>query len=160
MSRNSKFLLRLHQYKAHKQYDCEHCELKFKTSSDLKSHKCQSASKSIDGGPIIDGAVTHSKSELCEVCGKSFKDPKGHVANRHCHQKEHSCPQCHYTHASVAGIKRHVRNCHGTKPHNSTSPRRSAPYMCNLCDKTFATKFTAEHHLKGVKIIFCGCNKD
>jgi len=158
-------------------FECEHCDKKFATRGQLKSHSnavhdnpkgytCEECGDVIYGRNKFSvhknlhktgaRAVTHA----CNFCEKVFSKQ----TNRDTHEiqvhrvEEHNsvCQFCESRYGSVQVLNAHVRRVH-KKVWVADSQSYTDAILCKVCGKAFSTlenlgKHTAEYHLGEMQI--------
>jgi len=152
--------LRLHQKKFHRSYGCEDCSEIFDSIGDLEKHQTESGHGT--HSPASSGLQNQRSTGLCDICGKSFKDPAAHIANIHSETKGYHCPKCKFTHATAAGIRRHTQSSvhlgkeevssEGRSRKTKKKKKENPEYFCGICDKSFSSKSTADHHIRVIHL--------
>ncbi|KAG7264960.1 hypothetical protein CRUP_034278 [Coryphaenoides rupestris] len=123
-----------------KPFGCEHCGLKFATSSNYKMH-----------------IRLHSgeKPYVCDVCGQTFAQSSTltYHKRRHTGEKPYQCDTCGMSFSVSSSLITHTRKHTGV-----------TPYKCTHCDASFMTsselkKHTRRLHPEGnpsVQCLLCG----
>ena len=150
----SKFNLRRHTSKVHKDaglYNCKVCQKVFYDIIDLKNHllvvhirektyPCGSCGELFLGKVLLDLHSHKHLNNYCLDCDKTFSSP--HNLRRHqqvVHQDEdlYTCDVCHKTFANEGTLKAHQLS------HNGDNP-----IACHVCHKQFQQKSYLVVHLR------------
>ncbi|XP_073775268.1 uncharacterized protein isoform X1 [Danio rerio] len=111
--------------KREKRLSCDQCEMKFNSSTALRSH----LNKHRGERPFA-----------CVQCDKTYFNQ--HDLNQHlrdCHSdKKHGCYLCGYEFTRQSSLQKHMRIHTGERP-----------YSCPHCGKTFPYKHSMKMHIKG-----------
>ena len=148
-----KHLEKEHHSDQYNTYSCEYCDKSFLTVKKLKAHtknihgraksyRCDICEKTfISIGGLNSHKFTHQNGKhSCEHCGKIFKTPhsfKVHVKTVHSTEFRYSCEKCDFKTNRNEQLKLHVMQKHDES---------LKPFMCELCEKKFATKQLLERH--------------
>ncbi|XP_047523410.1 RE1-silencing transcription factor-like isoform X1 [Pieris napi] len=122
-------LLTLHKMRQHnrpKLVECDMCDSKFFSKSDLTIHQQRHS----DETPFP-----------CVACDHKFKRLillKRHERLVHSDLPQHSCPSCPATFISVEELTSHQER---------HAKRAERSYVCDVCDKTFAVRSTLQRHI-------------
>ena len=147
-----KHILKFHEGKDFRHFQCDLCGSKFESKSKLAHHhdirhnkdykgvECDLCKKTLKTVQSLElhKKLVHDKerNHFCHVCAKSFQTPfylKHHILAVHKGVKKFKCKLCEKTFAHDFGLKRHVSSFHEGKRYN-----------CNQCGRSF----TQEYHLK------------
>ena len=173
--------LQVHEGMAHKIKSCVDCKQPFPNAELLQDHlktshpelnqlACEHCDRIFTDHVAL---VTHVKTVheaedgLCDICGKTFKDPKEHARNIHPTTKPYQCIDCDFSHGTERGLKRHIKSQHSElsfdcdacefkttanwklDQHKKIVHEKMRPFTCTLCNKSFATRSYVNHHIKG-----------
>ena len=109
-------------YKTHR---CKHCELGFKTITDLRKHS------------FIQGSIDH----ICSECGEVFESIKGmkqHFGKLHSKVRPSRCAVCSKRFRNKYALKIHVKQVH----------EESSRVVCSNCNIVFFNIYSMKRHLQ------------
>ena len=140
---------------------CEHCDEKFLSKNDLRSHKVRIhglSKKDIQYPCHICGVLSKSRANLryhieevhkigdkkifCDQCAKQFSDTPAGLSKLKSHSDVHlsktikcTVDGCECMFASIRQLNRHILVCHVTK-----KKKKEKNHICDQCPKNFPNK--------------------
>ena len=120
------------------EYKCNICDKKFTRQFLLNRHNKHS----------------HDKPHQCSLCEKSYGDItklRRHIEIIHEGLKKLLCDQCDYKCGYKRSLVDHVKRHHSNiqEPENKSEEKQKA-YSCDICSKSYTTKFMLKKHKWGV----------
>jgi KRAB domain-containing zinc finger protein len=109
-------------------FACDECDLKFKSSNHLRSHKAIHASND-------------EKPFTCEICSKRFSFRfvlNSHIKQAHNKSERFACPFCDRKFKALNIMKHHAEREHG----------EDCVYLCTTCPEKFKTRNELRNHEK------------
>lgn len=115
----------------------------------------------------------------CDLCNQLFNKKKEiteHITSKHIHQPKILCEICGKELSSLASVNAHMRRKHSSTPnsgplllpcpecgkkfvktnlraHINDIHKRTEPYVCTQCGKTFATRKNYRRHVRTVHVV-------
>lgn len=124
-----------HFYECQPRFACDFCNQLFNKKAEILDH-------------IQTKHIQHPKL-LCEICGKAFSSVgsvNAHMKRKHFSEKSApvfgECPECGKK-LSSSSLKSHIWDVH----------KRTEPYVCNQCGKTFTTRKNFMRHVRSVHVV-------
>ncbi|XP_062538529.1 zinc finger protein 2-like [Armigeres subalbatus] len=136
-------------------FDCLKCRKSFSTKTNLNRHVqshngnkpfvCPLCQKGFtQAGSLKQHLLIHQNLRpfVCSVCDQGFTQQKSLTFHmrRHTNEKPFVCPHCSYAFRQKDGLKRHLLVKH--------SANDAKMFDCDLCEKSFKTKYAMTVHRK------------
>lgn len=126
---------RKHFYECQPRFACDFCHQLFNKKKEIYVH-------------IYTKHIKHPKI-ICEICGKDFSSigsVNSHMKRKHGNGKSVSvfeeCPECGKK-LQKSNLKSHINDVH----------KRTEPYICSQCGKTFTTRKNFMRHVRTVHVV-------
>ncbi|XP_070490842.1 gastrula zinc finger protein XlCGF26.1-like [Chironomus tepperi] len=119
----SDLLWHMDKHTQERNFSCEICSLKFKSSNSLRIHKRRHM------------AVEATKP--CPICGKEFRSSAALSNHKlvHSNEKKHKCVYCPNSYKRLESLKCHLSTHTGSRP-----------FSCHWCPKTFVNSANCRKH--------------
>ncbi|KAK3610445.1 hypothetical protein CHS0354_016624 [Potamilus streckersoni] len=122
----SKFKAHLRYHRNERQFKCDLCNKSYNEFSKLKMHKRNHSGE---------------RPFICEICGAQFtvsSNLKQHKKIMHTEQtRNYQCDLCGVSFKREANLRYHTKYMHTT----------ARPFVCNICNKSFKTKYVHNLHM-------------
>ncbi len=114
-----------------RQFQCSECKSMFETEEKMEWHYCKN----------FKGTKVPGKDYFeCDLCSERFYRHEHYSAHRifHTQEKKFSCHQCDYKAKNPFFLAKHKNRVHN----------RNYSHVCDLCGKSFITKFEMQIHVR------------
>lgn len=125
--------LRRHETSDGKAYECDHCAKRFSSVSGIKEHLTR----------LHFPHLANYRCHLCDFGTRTEHVFKLHLLNKHEIGKEQAtgfpCSLCNQILKTTGSLRQHMVNFH-------TNPKEKRKYTCDVCNKSFFSKYNLEKH--------------
>lgn len=111
--------------KIRKREKCKECGKTFSSKNNLRMHRKNAHTKSIEDAPF-----------KCHVCGRSFKYSINLTSHMQIHKDSYTCDECGRVFATKTDVKKHALNQH----------KCSLSYECNKCRRLYCSVKRYQKH--------------